>query len=152
MSDDFENTVETSNNLAIVKSNQNHVSILCLARSLSDLERDHIAQSIDASFQSAGATTTQSGRYPGWKPDPNSKMLNVMTEVHESLFGYEPKIKVIHAGLECGLLSKPYPHWDMISFGPNIRHAHSPDEKVEIKSVQWFWQYLCAVLKVIPEA
>lgn len=151
MSDDFENTVETSNNLAIVKSEQKHVSILCLARSLSDFERDNIAHSIEMSFQSAGASTTLSGRYPGWKPDPKSKILNIMTEVHEDLFGYAPKTKVIHAGLECGLLSKPYPHWDIISFGPNIRHAHSPDEKVEIKSVKWFWQFLCAVLKSIPE-
>ncbi len=151
MSADFENTVESSNNLAVVRTEGETLKVLCLARSLSDSARDDLGRSIAATFELAGAQVDISGEYPGWKPNPDSNMLTLMSTVHESLFGYTPKVKVIHAGLECGLLGKPYPHWDMISFGPNIRNAHSPDEKVEIKSVQAFWDLLVATLAAIPE-
>lgn len=150
MSADFNHTVESSNNLAIVQSEGDHVTILCLARSLSDTARDDLGRSIAATFELAGANTKLSGHYPGWKPNADSKILTTCSDVHEKAFGYKPEVKVIHAGLECGLLGKPYPHWDMISFGPNIRHAHSPDEKVSVPSVKWFWDYLLEVLKAIP--
>ena len=150
MSADFENTVESSNNLALVQANGETLKVLCLARSLSDSARDDLGRSIAATFELAGAKVEINGEYPGWKPNPDSHMLTLMSTVHESLFGYVPKVKVIHAGLECGLLGKPYPNWDMISFGPNIRNAHSPDEKVEIKSVQAFWDLLVATLTAIP--
>lgn len=151
MSPDFADTVESSNNLAIVKSSGDQVEIICLARSLSDAKRDQLADKIVNAFNQQGALAKQSGQYPGWQPNPESNMLTLMLTVHESLFGFTPKVKVIHAGLECGLLNKPYPHWDMISFGPNIRHAHSPDEKVEIRSVEAFWKLLLATLSSIPE-
>ena len=151
MSPEFEGVVESSNNLAIVKSEGDVVSILCLARSLSDTARDDLGLSIKATFDMIGAQTKLSGEYPGWKPNPNSKVLTLMSEVYQKLYGVIPAVKVIHAGLECGLLGKPYPHWDMISFGPTIRHAHSPDEKVHIESVEKFWEYLVASLGQIPE-
>lgn len=150
MSQEFDGVVETSNNLAIVKSDGHKVSILSLVRSLSDTARDDLAKSIEATFILANADTHISGTYPGWKPDPCSNMLSIMTQVYETEFACPAKIKVIHAGLECGLFSQPYPHWDMISIGPTIRHAHSPDEKVHIESVQKFWDFLVASLKAIP--
>ena len=151
MSPSFEGVVETSNNLAIVKSEADSVQVLCLTRSLSDSARDDLARSVAATFDLAGAAVTIAGEYPGWKPDPDSHILTVMSAVYESMYQVTPKVKVIHAGLECGLLGKPYPHWDMISMGPTIRHAHSPDEKVHIESVAKFWDYLLECLKHIPE-
>ncbi|MCX4027667.1 aminoacyl-histidine dipeptidase [Endozoicomonas sp. SM1973] len=150
MSDEFKGVVETSNNLAIVKSDDNDVLILSLVRSLVNSARDDLANSIAATFKVADAEVSISGEYPGWKPNPNSKILTLMKERYEALSGVVPKVKVIHAGLECGLLGNPYPHWDMISFGPTIRNAHSPDEKVHIQSVSKFWDYLVDTLKHIP--
>ena len=150
MSHEFEGVVETSNNLAIVKSEADQVTILSLVRSLSDHARDDLARSIEATFLLAKARTEISGTYPGWKPDASSSMLSIMSQVYENEFSTPARIKVIHAGLECGLFSAPYPHWDMISIGPTIRHAHSPDEKVHIESVQKFWDFLLASLKAIP--
>ncbi|WP_163831807.1 aminoacyl-histidine dipeptidase [Spartinivicinus ruber] len=150
MSHEFKGIVETSNNLAIVKSDNNRVLVLSLVRSLINSARDDLANSIAATFKTIGAEVSLSGEYPGWKPNPNSKILSLMKDRYEKLFGAVPKVKVIHAGLECGLLSYPYPHWDMISFGPTIRNAHSPDEKVHIASVGKFWEYLIDILKYIP--
>lgn len=152
MSQEFNGVVQTSNNLAIVKTDSTNeaVTLMCLARSLSDDDRDGIAHQIKAQLESHQATVTLSGQYPGWQPNPKSKMLTLMSDLHEKEYGTQPEIKVIHAGLECGLLGKAYPHWDMISFGPTIRHAHSPDERVHIKSVLWFWDFLLATLKNIP--
>ena len=101
-------------------------------------------------FDLAGATTELDGDYPGWKPNPDSAILKEMKEVYNNKFGKIPEIKAIHAGLECGLLGGVYPHWDMISFGPTIRHPHSPDEKVNIPSVQKFWDFLIETLKHVP--
>ncbi len=151
MSAEFDGIAETSNNLAVVKSQDDHVSILNLTRSLVNSARDDLAREIAATFQLAGASTEISGDYPGWKPNPDSKILTTMIKGYERLYDKTPAVKVIHAGLECGLLSEPYPHWDMISFGPTIRHAHSPDEKVHIKSVEKFWDYLVDTLENIPQ-
>lgn len=150
MSDDFEGIVDSSNNLAIVQSENNLINVLCLARSLSDERRDELANDIKDNFDEFGATTIISGEYPGWQPNPQSNLLNLASQTYQELYGDQPKVKVIHAGLECGLLGKPYPHWDMISFGPTIRHAHSPDERVHIPSVEKFWNYLLALLLEIP--
>lgn len=150
MSPEFDGVVETSNNLAIVKSDQNTLQILSLVRSLSDNARDDLAQSIAATFKLAKAEVEISGVYPGWKPNPESNMLSILSSTYKEEFNLKPKIKVIHAGLECGLFSKPYPHWDMISIGPTIRHAHSPDEKVHIESVEKFWRFLLVSLKAVP--
>ncbi len=151
MSADFAGVTETSNNLAIVKSEGNQVSVFSLTRSLSNSARDDLARSIAATFELCDAEITIDGDYPGWKPDLNSDILARMSQGYQDLYGKTPEVKVIHAGLECGLLSEPYPHWDMISFGPTIRHAHSPDEKVHIESVEKFWVYLLDTLKNIPQ-
>lgn len=150
MSDEFEGIVDTSNNLAIVKTEGDQVNVLTLVRSLNNLSRDELAKSIQDNFVNHKAKVTVSGEYPGWKPDPSSKILQTLCKVYEHEFGKVPKIKVIHAGLECGLFSQPYPHWDMISIGPTIRNAHSPDEKAHIDSVKKFWDFLTAALKAIP--
>ncbi|MCW8875593.1 MAG: aminoacyl-histidine dipeptidase [Kangiellaceae bacterium] len=150
MSPEFEGVVETSNNLAVVKSEDGHVSVLSLVRSLTNSARDDLANNIAATFALTGATTQISGDYPGWKPNPDSKILTTMIKGYENLYGKTPEVKVIHAGLECGVIGEPYPHWDMISFGPTIRHAHSPDEKVHIASVEKFWTFLVDTLKNIP--
>jgi dipeptidase D len=151
MSDEFQGVVDTSNNLAIVKSDGNTVNILTLVRSLNDNSRDELANTIKINFEDVNASVNISGEYPGWKPDPASNILQTLLTVYQTEFSKPAKIKVIHAGLECGLFNKPYPHWDMISIGPTIRNAHSPDEKVHIESVKQFWDFLLAALKAIPE-
>ncbi|MEE4245946.1 MAG: aminoacyl-histidine dipeptidase [Kangiellaceae bacterium] len=149
MSQEFAGIVETSNNLAVVSTEHDQVIVKSLIRSLSNSARDDLARSIEAGFKLTGAETTISGDYPGWKPNPESKILQKMLKGYEELFNKPADIKVIHAGLECGLLGKPYPNWDMISFGPTIRHAHSPDEKVHIESVERFWLLLVHTLENI---
>jgi dipeptidase D len=98
----------------------------------------------------AGAEVTHSGTYPGWKPNMDSPILTTMQSVYEKDFGRIPEVKVIHAGLECGIIGDAYPGLDMISFGPTIRFPHSPDEKVHIESVQKFWDFLVKTLEEIP--
>lgn len=151
MSDAFTGVVETSNNLAIVKNSEQAIEIKCLTRSLSNHARDVAARSVAATFELAGAQTSLTGAYPGWKPNINSPILKNMSEGYEKLYGKVPAVKVIHAGLECGLLGEAYPDMDMISFGPTIRGAHSPDERCHIPSVEKFWNYLLDSLKHIPE-
>ena len=97
----------------------------------------------------AGAEVEFSGSYPGWKPNLNSRILSVMQEVYKKDFGADPRIIIIHAGLECGIIGRNYPGMDMISFGPTIKHPHSPDERVEIASVQKFYDFLQATLKAL---
>ena len=150
MSDEFAGVVETSNNLAIVKTVDSNIEIKSLTRSLMNSARDFAARSIAATFELAGAEITLGGAYPGWKPNPSSKILKVMSEGYERLYGRKPEVKVIHAGLECGLLGEPYPEMDMISFGPTIRGAHSPDERCHIPSVTKFWDYLVDTMANIP--
>ncbi len=151
MSDQFTGIVETSNNLGIVKSNGQRIEVVSLARSLVNSARDYACRSVAATFELIGAQTQIEGAYPGWKPDPDSTILNTMIQAYEKLFGHKPEVKVIHAGLECGLLGEPYPNLDMISFGPTIKGAHSPDERAHIASVQKFWDYLLYSLENIPE-
>ena len=102
------------------------------------------------SFDMIGAQTSIGGVYPGWKPNANSAVLQLMKEGYQSLYGVTPEVKVIHAGLECGLLGEPNPEMDMISFGPTIRGAHSPDERCHIQSVQKFWDFLLHTREHIP--
>jgi dipeptidase D len=153
MSDSMEGLVETSSNLAIVKSDTTAktVSAACLMRSSVDSAKEELASRIKAVFDLAGALVSFSGKYPGWKPNMDSPILKTMQDVYNKKFGKIPEIKAIHAGLECGILGGKYPHWDMISFGPTIRFPHSPDEKVNIKTVQKFWDFLVATLESIPE-
>lgn len=150
MSKDFEGVVETSSNLAIVKMDGDKIHIASLQRSSVDKNKAKLAQQIRNVLTNAGATAESSGDYPGWKPNVESPILNTMKEVYNKKFGRVPKIMVIHAGLECGILGSAYPNWDMISFGPTLRHPHSPDEKLEIATVQLFWDFLVETLKAIP--
>jgi dipeptidase D len=150
MSTEMSGLVETSTNLAIVKSENDIVSVKCLMRSSVDTAKDDLAEMLDSAFAHTGAVVEFSGGYPGWKPNPNSAILKTMLKVYEQKYGRVPEIKAIHAGLECGILGAAYPHWDMISFGPTIRYPHSPDEKVHIGSVSKFWDYLVETLKNVP--
>lgn len=150
MSADMPGVVETSNNLAIVKSKDNTIVLAALQRSSVDASKAVLAGQIRDVFIKAGADAYSHGEYPGWKPNVNSPILKTMKEVYLQKFGKTPEVKVIHAGLECGILGAAYPNWDMISFGPTIRHPHSPDEKVNIATVDLFWQYLVETLKNAP--
>ena len=142
--------VETSNNVAIVKSDGEKVEVKCLIRSSVDSRKEELASMIESAFSLAGAKVEFSGAYPGWKPNLDSPILKKMINVYETNYGKTPKIMIIHAGLECGILGTHYPQMDMISFGPTIRFPHSPDEKVNIETVQKFWDYLQKTLAEIP--
>lgn len=152
MSVDMDNLVETSSNLAIVETTVDTLTVKCLLRSSVDSAREQLASELSSTFMLSGATRVEfSGAYPGWKPNPNSHILTVMKATGEKVFGHVPEVKAIHAGLECGILGGHYPNWDMISFGPTIRGAHSPDEKVHIKSVETFYEWLKLTLQAVPE-
>ena len=142
---------ETSNNLAIIKSDGEKVEVKCLIRSSVESRKEELASMIESAFTLAGAKVEFAGGYPGWEPNLESPILKQMTEVYETNYGKTPKIMIIHAGLECGILGTHYPEMDMISFGPTIRFPHSPDEKVNIETVQKFWEYLQKTLAVIPK-
>ncbi|MBN2481882.1 MAG: aminoacyl-histidine dipeptidase [Bacteroidales bacterium] len=151
MTDGIPDLVETSTNLSIVKSINNRIIISCLLRSSVDTAKVDLANRIRALFELADAKVNYSGSYPGWKPNMDSAIMKTMKKVYHKRFGREPEIKAIHAGLECGIIGGIYPGLDMISFGPTIRHPHSPDEKVHIGSVQKFWDFLVDTLKSTPE-
>jgi dipeptidase D len=150
MTDGIPGLVETSTNLAIVKTNGNKISVSCLLRSSVNSAKENLADTIKALFEMAGANVNFSGSYPGWKPNMNSPIMKTMDKVYKSKYGKDLEIKAIHAGLECGIIGGVYPNLDMVSFGPTIRHPHSPDEKVNIASVQKFWDFLLETLKNIP--
>jgi len=141
--------VETSVNLSIVRSNGQQVEIYCLLRSSVDSAKEGLAGKVVATCELAGATTKLSGAYPGWKPNFDSAILKTMKDVYMKLYGKPAEVKVIHAGLECGIFGKNYPDMDYISFGPTIQHPHSPGEKVNIPSVAKFWDYLVETLKTV---
>ncbi len=151
MSKELEGIVETSTNLSIVTAKDGKIELASLQRSLTEEGKNEIAAAVRASHEAAGLKAVSSGDYPGWKPNPDSPILKEMKEIYENKFGKVPEVKVIHAGLECGLLGSVYTNWDMISFGPTIRWPHSPDEKVNIATVQKFWDFLVETLKNVPE-
>lgn len=142
--------VETSNNLAIIKSDGNAIVIRSLIRSSVESRKEELASMVQSVFSLAGAKVDMVGGYPGWKPNLDSPILKEMTKVYENKYGITPKVMIIHAGLECGILGTHYPNMDMISFGPTIRYPHSPDEKVNIATVAKFWDFLLATLENIP--
>ena len=150
MSPDIEDLVQTSNNLARVVVADGQLSISCLTRSSVNSERDDLANGISALMELMGAEIEISGGYPGWQPKPDSKIVKLMSELYEEMFGESAHVAACHAGLECGIVGTNYPNMQMISFGPNIRGAHSPDERVQISSVQKFWRFLLETLKRIP--
>ncbi len=151
MSPDIPDLVQTSNNLARVNVGKGKMEVLCLTRSSVDSEKVDQAQAIEATFAGLNGKVEYSGSYPGWTPLPDSSIVHLMSDLYREMFSEEPNVAACHAGLECGLLGKHYPGMEMISFGPNIRGAHSPDEKVQISSVQKFWKYTLEALKRIPE-
>jgi len=151
MSDEMKNLVETSSNLAIVDSNNGIIDVKILIRSSVDTAKDDVASSIESIMRLAGAEVEMSGDYPGWKPNPQSEILHIVTTTYENLFGQQPTIRAVHAGLECGIMAGTYPNWDMVSFGPTIEHPHSPSERVNIASVEKFYALLKNILKNIPK-
>ncbi len=151
MSENVKGVPETSTNLAVVKSEKGVISMAALQRSLVDDDKDSLAAEIREVLEAAGAKAESSGSYPGWKPNPDSAILAEMKEVYNKKFGRVPEVKVIHAGLECGILGATYTNWDMISFGPTIRNPHSPDEMVNIKTVKLFWDFLVETLANAPK-
>jgi len=150
MSPDIEGLVEASSSLARVIVNQGQYTTQSLQRSSVESSKKDVANMVKAAFESIGCEVVQGGDYPGWSPNADSPILSIMKELYIKRYNEEPKIKACHAGLECGILGKHFPGMDMISFGPNIRAAHSPDEKVQISSVQKYWDYLLETLKQIP--
>lgn len=147
----MEGVTETSNNVANVVVKDGTMKILCLSRSAIESGKKEITASLKSTFELAGFKVKFSGGYPGWRPNMNSEILEVMKTLYREMFDEEPKIIATHGGLECGIIGGHYPEMDMISFGPNITGPHSPDERVEIKSVQKFWKYFLEVLKYIPK-
>ncbi len=141
--------VETSTNLAIVQSDDKQIQVVSLLRSSVDSAKIDLCNMIESIFDMAQAKTVHEGDYPGWKPDFNSPLLKTLKEVYQKIHGEQPHVKVIHAGLECGIIGSIYPGMQMVSFGPTIKFPHSPDEKVNIKSVELFWNYLIEILKAV---
>lgn len=152
MSHEVEGLVETSTNLASVKMiGENQILIGTSQRSSINSRKEEIANQVAATFRLAGAEVKHGDGYPGWAPNTDSKILKVAKETYVKLFGKEPLIMAIHAGLECGLFLEKYPQLDMISFGPTLRDVHTPKERIEIKTVQLWWDHLVELLKNIPE-
>ena len=151
MSPDIDSLVQTSNNVARVLLNEGRYEILCLTRSSVDSEKEDLANAITSTFELIGAEVTSGGSYPGWTPKPEAPIIKMMSDTYQRMFNEAPHVNACHAGLECGIIGTNYPDMDMISFGPNIRGAHSPDERVQISSVQKYWKYLMEVLENIPE-
>jgi dipeptidase D len=146
MSPSIAGLVQTSNNLARVLVKEGSYSIQCLTRSSVNTEKMDLAASIGSAFELAGASVAFSGDYPGWEPKPESGIVKLMSKIYQERFGSGAHVNAIHAGLECGIIGTNYAGMEMISFGPNIYGAHSPDERVQISSVEKFWGYLVEVL------
>ena len=143
---DFPGTVETSTNLASVKKSDQLIEIKILTRSSSESRKEQICSSLESVFALAGAKVEYGSSYGGWQPNIKSEILGVMQRVYEQKFGRTPNVKVMHAGLECGIIQTVYPDMDMISFGPDLQYPHSPDERVSISSVQKVWTFLTETL------
>ena len=150
MSADFDNLVETSNNIAMVNVGEGKLSVKCLTRSSVETAKFDLANSLRSAFELMGCEVEFSGSYPGWTPNAKSEILDVLSSIYEKQNGSKADVVACHAGLECGILGINYPEMDMISFGPNIRGAHSPDEKCQISSVQKSWKFFLATLENIP--
>jgi dipeptidase D len=146
MSPSIPGLVQTSNNLARVVVGGGQIAIFCLARSSVDTERDALTDSLTSILEQLGGSIETTGKYPGWQPEPQSNIVRLMRSLYIELYTEEPQVAACHAGLECGIIGSKFPGMEMISFGPNILGAHSPDERVQISSVQKFYRYLVATL------
>jgi len=151
MSADMEDLVETSNNVARVIVKDGQINIQCLTRSSVETSKFDLANGLRAAFELFGCEVDFAGSYPGWTPNVNSPILGVLVAIYEKQNQEKPKVVACHAGLECGILGTNYPEMDMISFGPTIHGAHSPDERASIASSQKFWKFLVEILENIPE-
>ncbi len=151
MSADIPDLVETSNNVARVLVKDGQITILCLTRSSVESSKMDLANKLRATFELIGCEVEFSGSYPGWTPNMESSILKVMRELYVELNNEEPHVAACHAGLECGILGQNYPDMEMISFGPNIKGAHSPDERAQISSVKKYWKFVLEILKNIPK-
>ncbi len=151
MSQDLDNFVETSSNLASIRKSGDKIVVTTSQRSSVASNLDNMASIVRAAFELGGGVCITNEGYPGWKMNPKSEILKVAVESYQRLFHKEPRILAIHAGLECGLFSEKYPHLDMVSFGPTLRGVHSPDERLLIPTVQMVWDHLLDILKNIPQ-
>ncbi|MGD8868281.1 MAG: aminoacyl-histidine dipeptidase [Gemmatimonadales bacterium] len=147
MSADIPGLVETSTNVAVIGTEKASIAVETSQRSSVASEIEEIVQTVSAIFELGGAKVTQDSGYPGWKPDMDSPILKVAKSTYKRLYGKEPEVKAVHAGLECGIIGEKYPGMDMISFGPTLEGVHSPDEKIYIESVEKYWKFLLAILK-----
>lgn len=150
MSADIPDLVETSNNIAKVVVKGGHIKVSCLTRSSVESSKLDLANALRAAFELTGCEVEFTGDYPGWMPNMKSPILKVLSKIYKDLNEEEAHIAACHAGLECGILGQNYPEMDMISFGPNIKGAHSPDERAQISSVQKYWKFVLEILKNIP--
>ena len=151
MSQDIENFVETSTNLASVKFKEDHILITTSQRSSVKSALDSACEMIGANFKTIDAIVSHTDGYPGWAPNPDSEIVEITRKAYVDLFSKEPKVLAIHAGLECGLIGEKYPEMDMISFGPTIKGAHSPDERIKIDTATMFWDLMLEVLRKVPD-
>ena len=149
MSREIPNFVETSTNLASVKMDDRQIHIATSQRSSVESAKMAAAQKIEATFRTIGAHVSHGDGYPGWTPNPDSRVLKVGVDVYKKMYGKEPIVRAIHAGLECGLIGEKYPKMDMISYGPTLRGVHAPGEKIEIKTVEMFWNLTLEILKAL---
>ena len=150
MSQTIADLVETSNNVARVQIKDGEINVYCLTRSASETSKYDLADTIRTAFELAGFEVEYTGSYPGWEPKVDAEILKIVKAQYKTLFGETPNVVACHAGLECGILGTHYPEMEMVSFGPTIKGAHSPAEKVNIASVQKFWKFLLAILQNIP--
>ncbi|SFI07688.1 aminoacyl-histidine dipeptidase [Halpernia frigidisoli] len=151
MSPDVKDLVETSNNIARVELKKGDLKILNLSRSSVESNKTAVSNQLKSVFELAGMKVEFGGSYPGWKPKPGAEIITIMTEIYKKQFGETPSVVACHAGLECGIIGANYPEMEMVSFGPTIRGAHSPDERASISSTQKFWGFLKEILANIPE-
>jgi len=151
MSPSIEDLVETSNNVAKVMVKDGQIKIESLTRSSVASSKDDMAYTLKAAFELAGCEVSFSGEYPGWAPNMDSPILKVLDALYEKMNGEKANVAACHAGLECGILGQNYPEMDMISFGPTIKGAHSPDERASISSAKKYWEFVLEILKNIPK-
>ncbi len=150
MSADIPDLVETSNNIAKVVVKEGEIYVGCLTRSSVESSKTDLANTLRSTFELTGCEVEFSGDYPGWTPNMKSPILKVLSKIYKDMNGEEAHVAACHAGLECGILGQNYPEMDMISFGPTIKGAHSPDERAQISSAQKYWKFVLEILKQIP--
>jgi dipeptidase D len=150
MSADFDNLVETSNNIAKVTVGNGKLQVENLTRSSVETSKFDLANALRSAFELMGCEVTFGGSYPGWTPNAKSEILDILVDIYKKQNNSEPHVVACHAGLECGILGTNYPDMDMISFGPTIKGAHSPDERANIASAQKYWKFVLEILENIP--